>query len=76
VERGSLAVDGVSLTVSRLEGEVAEIALIPHTWSHTALDRLRPGDGVNLEADLLGKYVARLLEGPDGPTWDTDAGAG
>lgn len=64
VERGSLAVDGVSLTVSGLEGSVAEIALVPHTWSHTALDRLEPGAAVNLEADLLGKYVARLVDGP------------
>lgn len=76
VERGSLALDGVSLTVSRLEGEVAEIALIPHTWTHTALDRLQPGDDVNLEADLLGKYVARLLGTPEGPARGTDTGAG
>jgi riboflavin synthase len=62
VARGSLAVDGVSLTVAGLTGEVAEIALIPYTWTHTALDRLQRGDRVNLEADLIGKYVERLLE--------------
>ena len=67
VERGSLAVDGVSLTVSALEDRVAEIALVPHTWSHTALDRLEAGAAVNLEADLLGKYVARLVGRPDAP---------
>jgi len=61
VERGSLAVDGVSLTVSRLEGAVAEVAIIPYTWSHTTLSEVRPGDGVNLEGDLVGKYVRRLL---------------
>lgn len=61
VPRGSLAVDGVSLTVAELEGEVAEIALIPYTWTHTSLDRLEIGDRVNLEADLIGKYVERLL---------------
>jgi len=61
VPRGSLAVDGVSLTVTSLEGEVAEIALIPYTWTHTSLDRLQIGDLVNLEADLIGKYVERLL---------------
>ena len=61
VPRGSLAVDGVSLTVASLEGEVAEIALIPYTWTHTSLDRLQIGDPVNLEADLIGKYVERLL---------------
>lgn len=60
VARGSLAVDGVSLTVAGLEGDVAEIALIPYTWEHTALDRLSPGASVNLEADLMGKYVERL----------------
>lgn len=61
VPRGSLAVDGVSLTVAELAAEVAEIALIPYTWTHTALDRLQVGDRVNLEADLIGKYVERLL---------------
>ena len=61
VERGSLAVDGVSLTVSRLSGEVAEIALIPYTWTHTAFEHLAVGDRVNLEADLIGKYVERLI---------------
>lgn len=62
VERGSLAVDGVSLTVADLEGRVAEASVIPYTWSHTNLDRLREGDRVNLEADLMAKYAARLLD--------------
>ena len=62
VPRGSLAVDGVSMTLSRLDGEVAEMAIIPYTWTHTALDRLRAGERVNLEADLIGKYVERLAE--------------
>lgn len=61
VERGSLAVDGVSLTVADLQGAVAEFAVIPYTWEHTALDRLSPGGRVNLEADLMGRYVERLL---------------
>lgn len=60
VRRGSLAVDGVSLTVSELRDAVAEFAVIPYTWNHTALDRLTAGDDVNLEADLMGKYVERL----------------
>lgn len=64
VARGSLAVDGVSLTVSDLDGETADMALVPHTREHTALDRLEPGARVNLEADLLGKYVARLTADP------------
>lgn len=70
VLHGSLALDGVSLTVNGLEGRVAEVAIIPYTWEHTAMDRLRPGDAVNLEADLVGKYVERLirpyLTGDDG----------
>lgn len=62
VPRGSLAVDGVSLTVAELSGSVAEVAIIPYTWSRTALDRLAAGSRVNLEADLIGKYVARLAQ--------------
>lgn len=66
VARGSLAVDGVSLTVSDLDGETAEMVLVPHTREQTALDRLEPGATVNLEADLLGRYVARLTAEPTG----------
>lgn len=62
IRGGSLAVDGVSLTVQELAGSVAELAIIPYTWSQTALSRLEVGDEVNLEADLVGKYVERLLE--------------
>lgn len=72
VARGSLAVDGVSLTVAGLEGDVAEIALIPHTWEHTAVNRLSAGSPVNLEGDLMGKYVERLA-GPYLP--DRSAGS-
>ena len=61
-ERGSVAVDGVSLTVAALRGPRFEAAVIPHTLRVTTLGDLRPGDGVNLEADLLARYVARLLE--------------
>ncbi|MEN8144486.1 MAG: riboflavin synthase [Gemmatimonadota bacterium] len=61
VALGSLAVDGISLTVNALADGVAELAIIPHTWHHTNMDRLSPGAGVNLEADLIGKYVERLL---------------
>lgn len=59
---GSIALDGISLTVNRLDGPVAEVAIIPYTFQHTNVDRLGPGDRVNLEADLIGKYVDRLLE--------------
>jgi len=62
VERGSLAIDGVSLTVAALARDVAEFAMIPYTWTHTTLHRLEPGSRVNVEADLIGKYVRRLAE--------------
>jgi riboflavin synthase len=62
-EKASIAVDGVSLTVAGCDatGEGFWIAVIPHTWTGTTLRQLRPGDGVNLEADLLAKYTERLL---------------
>ena len=60
VALGSLAVDGVSLTVSELVRGIAEFAIIPYTWSHTAFSRLQPGDRVNLEADLLARYLQKL----------------
>ena len=61
VEKGSIAVDGVSLTVAALTGGGFEVALIPHTLELTTLGTLAPGDAVNLEADVLAKYVERLL---------------
>jgi riboflavin synthase len=61
VEKGSITVDGVSLTVSALAPDRFEVALIPHTLEVTTLDALRPGDRVNLEVDVLAKYVQRIL---------------
>jgi riboflavin synthase len=61
VERGSIGVEGVSLTVAGLGDGWFSVALIPHTLAETTLGRLEPGDEVNLEADVLGKYVERLL---------------
>jgi riboflavin synthase len=61
LEKGSVAVDGVSLTVAALDDDGFEVALIPHTLAVTTLGRLEPGDAVNLEADVLGKVVERLL---------------
>lgn len=61
VEKGSITVDGVSLTVSALLPDRFEVALIPHTLEITTLSRLAPGDRVNLEVDVLGKYVHRIL---------------
>lgn len=62
-EKASIAVDGISLTVAGCdpEGERFWIAVIPHTWTTTTLQGRRPGDAVNLEADLLAKYTERLL---------------
>ena len=59
--KGSIAVDGVSLTVASITKSVFSVALIPHTMKHTTLDQLKPGTAVNLEADVIGKYVAKYL---------------
>src|SRR5579875_694272 len=61
VEKGSICVDGVSLTVASVEAETFIVWLIPHTCEVTTLGRRLPGDRVNLECDLIGKYVERLL---------------
>jgi riboflavin synthase len=60
IEKGSVAVDGVSLTVNELRADRFAVALIPETQERTTLGRKTPGQRVNLEADLIGKYVARL----------------
>ena len=60
--KGSVAVDGVSLTVNEVEGEVFGVNVIPHTWTATTLGQLRPGARVNIEVDMLARYVARLAE--------------
>lgn len=60
--KGSICIDGVSLTVNRVKGRSFEVNLIPHTLKVTTLGRLRKGDAVNLEVDLVARYVARLLD--------------
>lgn len=62
ISKGSIAVDGISLTIAALNAGRVGIAIIPFTFAHTALGTARVGDRVNLEADVLGKYVARLLD--------------
>ena len=62
VEKGSITVDGVSLTVAGLDGDTFSIALVPHTLEVTTLGGLEPGMPVNLEVDVLAKYVERLLD--------------
>ncbi len=66
VPQGSLAIDGISLTVARWDGRIAEIAIIPFTYEHTNIKGKRIGDAVNLEGDVLGKYVERYLEARSG----------
>jgi riboflavin synthase len=61
VFKGSVAVEGISLTIANLGKDYFEIAIIPKTWEVTNLSHLKPGDGVNLEVDVIGKYVERLL---------------
>jgi riboflavin synthase len=61
VEKGSIAMDGVSLTITAVDGPGFAVALVPHTLEATTLGSLAPGDRVNLEVDILAKYVERLL---------------
>jgi riboflavin synthase len=61
IEKGSIAVDGVSLTVNSVTGTAFSVNIIPYTAKDTTMDGLKVGDGVNLETDIIGKYVARLL---------------
>lgn len=60
--KGSVALDGISLTVNEVEGDTFGINIIPHTLTHTTLGYRKPGDRVNLEVDLFARYVARLME--------------
>jgi riboflavin synthase len=79
VDQGSVAVDGVSLTVVGVSGDSLRVSLIPHTASVTTLGRLKPGSRVNLEADLIAKYVYAFVAGrkPEGGlTWEKLAEAG
>jgi riboflavin synthase len=62
IDKGSIAVDGVSLTVAALRDTAFDVMLVPHTWEHTTLRTLGAGDRVNLECDMVGKYVVRSLE--------------
>ena len=60
-KKGSICVDGVSLTVNEVDNDGFEVALVPHTVAHTAFAGTQPGDAVNLEIDLVARYVERLL---------------
>jgi riboflavin synthase len=62
IRKGSVAVDGISLTVAGLGERQFDVMVIPFTWGHTTLKALRKGDKVNIECDMLGKYIARAME--------------
>jgi riboflavin synthase len=62
VYKGSISIEGISLTVARLEKRRCTIAIIPHTVEMTNLHSLKPGDPVNLEADLIAKYVEKMMK--------------
>jgi riboflavin synthase len=61
VYKGSISIEGISLTVAKLEGRICTIAIIPHTVEMTNLHSLKPGDPLNLEADLIAKYVEKMI---------------
>ncbi len=65
VEKGSVAVDGISLTVAGTTGGSFSVSIIPHTASQTTLSSKKTGDRVNLENDIIGKYVEKLMQAPD-----------
>lgn len=66
IHKGSVAVDGVSLTINRLSHRHFDVSIIPHTASLTTVGRKRPGDRVNIETDLIGKYVERFMDAAKG----------
>jgi riboflavin synthase len=63
VRKGSIAVDGISLTVVEADDKTFSVAIIPHTWEHTNLRQRIAGEQVNLETDIIGKYIEKLIGG-------------
>ena len=63
IPKGSVAIDGISLTVNKVNGPAFSVTIIPHTSAMTTLPHRKPGDRVNIETDIIGKYVERLLSG-------------
>jgi riboflavin synthase len=61
IEKGSITIDGTSLTLVEAEPECFSVAIIPYTWEHTRFNSYKPGTKVNIEFDLIGKYIARLI---------------
>jgi riboflavin synthase len=79
VFKGSLAIDGISLTVAAIEDRVVSVTIIPHTYQHTALREHRPGDRVNLECDIFAKYLEKMIGarewGPNRPASESAGSA-
>ena len=63
VHKGSIAIDGISLTIAALDGPMLGVAIIPHTYKHTTLSQAKPGTRLNIEVDVLAKHVEKLLTG-------------
>ena len=63
VEKGSVCVNGISLTVASVNADIFSVAIIPYTFEHTNLRKINPGDKVNIEYDIVGKYIAKMLAG-------------
>ena len=63
IHKGSISIDGISLTIAELDADVVSVTIIPHTYRHTTLSGYYPGAKVNLECDVIAKYVAKLLGG-------------
>jgi len=68
VSKGSLAIEGISLTVAAIEGTQVRVAIIPHTFEATNLRSLKPGDPVNLEVDVIAKYLEKMMAGERAPS--------
>ena len=67
VEKGSIAIDGISLTVASVDSACFKVSIIPHTGAETTLLRRKPGDTVNLECDVVAKYVEKLMQPAEAP---------
>ncbi|MCB9881931.1 MAG: riboflavin synthase [Planctomycetes bacterium] len=65
IPKGSITIDGISLTVATFEARLVQVAVVPFTWEHTTLSHLRPGDPVHLEGDVIGKWLLSFLERRD-----------
>ena len=74
IPQGSITIDGISLTVASVEGGRFMVSIIPHTWSETVLALKRAGDTVNLETDVLGKYMEHLLRFSNSPAGHSQKG--